>query len=201
MSATTPTRNPRGEGGRLRTSLLANAAKLLDDGVSVDALSLRGIARESGVRAPSVYLHFDGKDALVSALLEDLFAQLGQAVAVAAPERATAEGQLRARCLAYCRFALEYPGRYRLMFSDPLPGAFPDGATLPGVWVLKDLRDAIGRCERADGPGADLAALMVWGGLHGLVSLRATRPRLPWPDLDEHVGALLASVGVSATGS
>lgn len=105
---------------------------------------------------------------------------------------------MRARALAYCTFALEHPGRYRLMFSEPLPDEHPGEGPLPGAWVLDDLRSAVAPCGRGDGPSTEAATLLVWCGLHGIVTLRATKPLMAWPPVDGQVEDLLASVGLAA---
>src|SRR5688500_19624517 len=73
-------RNPQGEGSRLHDELIAAAGRLLAADGDVDALSLRGVAREAGVAAPSVYLHFASKEALLRAVVGAHFAALQQAI-------------------------------------------------------------------------------------------------------------------------
>lgn len=195
-SLSPPARNRRGQGGRLRESLLQSAAKLLDEGASIDTLSLRSIARDSGVKAPSVYLHFSGKDDLIGALLRNLFEQLGKQIAEAIAAEPDPSQELRLRCRAYCRFALDHPGKYRIMFSEQLPPRAAEGdSPLPGAAVFTDLRDALARAPRSDGPPPEVAATLLWGAMHGMVTLRATRPLFPWPPLADHLDQILATVG------
>ena len=73
-------RSPQGEGARLRDELIAAAGRLLAADGDVDSLSLRGVAREAGVAAPSVYLHFASKEALLRAVVDAHFAALQQAI-------------------------------------------------------------------------------------------------------------------------
>ena len=72
---TTRTRNPRGDGARLRDEILTAATALVDDGEV--PLSLRGVARRAGISAPSIYGHFADLDALVAAMLAQSFRELG----------------------------------------------------------------------------------------------------------------------------
>ena len=51
-------RNPRGQGERLRDDIIEAASRLLAD-PAAPPLTLRAVAREVGVAATSVYLHFD----------------------------------------------------------------------------------------------------------------------------------------------
>ena len=64
------TRNPQGQGARLRADLIAAADGILARTGDVEALSLRAVAREVGIATPSIYLHFPDKSALIHAVLE-----------------------------------------------------------------------------------------------------------------------------------
>src|SRR5262245_60224343 len=112
--------NRRGEGDLLREQLIEAASRLLAAPVVEEPLSLRAVAREVGVVPQSVYLHFADKTGLVGAVIERRFGELTRATQ-AAEERVTGRGsagrKLRARCLEYCRFGLEAPGPYALLFE------------------------------------------------------------------------------------
>ena len=69
MTQTTRRRNARGEGERLRQELIRAASQLLESLPGEESLSLRAVARQAGVSAPSVYLHFADKGELVGAVL------------------------------------------------------------------------------------------------------------------------------------
>ncbi len=56
-----------------RTAVVDTALRLLDD-VGLDGLSLRRLAGELGVRAPALYRHFAGKEDLLRAMADAMFA-------------------------------------------------------------------------------------------------------------------------------
>jgi AcrR family transcriptional regulator len=90
----------------------------------VASLSVRGIAREMGVTATSVYYYFKDRDGLVTALLMDAFKAFGDALEAGrdrcpAPDHA---GRFRALCRAYFDWAVQNPQRYALLFGTPLEG-------------------------------------------------------------------------------
>jgi AcrR family transcriptional regulator len=118
-------RNPQGQGGRLRADLIEAADRILSRTGDLDGLSLRAVAREVGVATPSIYLHFPDKRSLVLAVLTVRFEQLADAVRTAVAQATGSAEQLRAGCLAYCRFATEHPNAYRVLFgrSPALPPA------------------------------------------------------------------------------
>jgi AcrR family transcriptional regulator len=122
-------RNPQGQGSRLRAELVAAADDILARTGDVEGLSLRAVARAVGIATPSIYLHFPDKRALVQAVLAVRFAQLEAAVRTAVNEP-DAPGQLRAGCLAYCRFATEHPHAYRVLFGRVPASTLPAGAAV-----------------------------------------------------------------------
>src|SRR6516164_2161993 len=113
-------RNPRGQGDRLRSDIIAAASQLLAD-PKAPPLTLRGVARAAGVAATSVYLHFADTDALVLAVADQHFGQLADAQQAARDVAATPRAAVRAMALAYCEFGLANPGLYQVMFTSPLP--------------------------------------------------------------------------------
>jgi AcrR family transcriptional regulator len=195
-------RNPQGQGGRLRAELIAAADRLLAGTGDIEGLSLRAVARAVGIATPSIYLHFPDKQALIHAALVARFEELGEAVrtAVAAAPGGPVD-RLRAGCLAYCRFAIEHPSAYRVLFSrapaiasDVEPPARGIDAGEPN---LRMLSEGIGACMRAGAapigdPGR--AAIGVWTALHGIVSLRGSSPYFPWPPLEEQVDEVLTGL-------
>lgn len=63
-----------------RQQLLEAALRMLDEGKSFDALSLRELTREVGIVPTAFYRHFHGMDALGQALVEDSFQVLRQLI-------------------------------------------------------------------------------------------------------------------------
>jgi AcrR family transcriptional regulator len=205
MSETTRarrTRSPQGEGARLRDELIGAADRLLARTGDEAGLTLRAVAREAGVAAPSVYLHFAGREELVRAVLDRHFAGLREALqtaVAAAGDDPTA--QLRAGCLAYCRFGLAHPGPYRVMFGNRTAGFADDGfAEVPGADTFGSLVEGVAGCIAAGlaPPGDPLrVATAVWAALHGIVALRAAVPMFPWPPVEALIeDALVGLVGI-----
>jgi len=183
-------RNRRGEGARLRAELIEAAARLLESSGDARVLTLTAVAREAGIAPPSVYRHFSGLGQLVEAVVADRFQRLDVALLRAMSEAADPADSLRACCAAYCRFGLEHPGHYQVLFSANL-ALSPDR---PGERVFGRLVTAIQACVdagRARDEDASMMAVNVWVALHGIVSLRASRPHHPWPPVDTLVNAAL----------
>jgi len=181
-------RNPRGQGERLRDDIIEAASRLLAD-PAAPPLTLRAVAREVGVAATSVYLHFDDIESLTLAVVNHLFAEL-----IGRQDEIT-ETDPRQRALAgalvYCEFGLAAPGHYQLMFATPLP--LPDYTPehFPGWKAFQQLIERVAACigTGPEDPRAFFTAQLVWQQLHGLVSLRISRSKFPWPPLEETVVA------------
>ncbi len=155
-----------------------------------ESLSLRAVAREAGVSAPSIYLHFPDKAALVLEVLRRRFAELATALDTAARGSTDARDELLARSLAYCAFADEHPGSYRVMFASvPSMDRHPD--ELPGPDLVAANARLMARCGVSD---PMTAASLLWCGLHGLITLRQTKPLFPWADRDTLIRRLLTTL-------
>jgi AcrR family transcriptional regulator len=195
-------RNPRGQGERLREEILDAADALLAESSDARKLSLRGVAKRVGIAATSVYLHFPEVDALKVAVAERGFAELDKARDAAGRGISDPAEALLARVRAYARFALDHPGRYRLMFGPDLPPTLAYGAAQsPSQRALQTLAHSIERTQEAgkSRPGDDpvRVATMLWAAVHGFVLLRMDRPHFPWPPIEEMVNeAVRRLVGI-----
>jgi AcrR family transcriptional regulator len=150
------------------------------------ALSINAIAKELGVSGPALYRYFAGRDALLTELIMDAYADLTAALSAAGPDLARV-------AYAYRAWALAQPHRYRLLFDAPPPGYDAHDQRLieaaqPAMNVLvgtlgpaESVTDPALRTQltawardRVAGdvdPGRALAAITAWSRLHGIVSL------------------------------
>ena len=190
-------RSPQGEGARLREELIVAAGRLLAADVDVDALSLRGVAREAGVAAPSVYLHFASKEGLLRAVVNAHFTALQGAIEAALASAHDPASRLLAGCLAYCRYAVEHPGSYQLLFNTPHPDIRdPYFSGTSGAAAFQILADSVAACIAAGvaRPGDPFRiATDIWSALHGTVSLRRATTGFPWPPLEDQVRGILGA--------
>lgn len=136
-----------------------------------EALTMRRLADELGIRAPSLYKHLPDKAALETAIISD-----GLAEAAAAFEAATdgAAEPMAALVGAYRAFAAAHPHVYVLMTGRPLPREdLP-----PGL----EARTAAPLVRAAGGPARARAA---WAFIHGMIVLEIN-DRFPADGLTEH---------------
>ncbi|MFH8468337.1 TetR/AcrR family transcriptional regulator [Streptomyces sp. NPDC017991] len=169
-------RSQRGQGAQLRREIVAAVQHLLAEWGSADKLTMRAVAKEVGISAPSIYLHFADKTELVWAALADRYDELVAQMAAAEARAGTdARNGLRAQAHAYCLFAMNNPGHYRLMFEVRQPTVEPSRISgHPARHVSASFRAALHRC-RETGYTLPLpieqAAQTLWAALHGMVAL------------------------------
>lgn len=166
-------RNPWGQGDRLRGEILAAAARLLSELGGEEGLTIRGVARAAGIAPASIYQHFSDKSALVDGLIryesERLAAEMAAADAQCAPDAAL--DRVRAAMRAYCVFAIDNPGHYRLIINNRPDAPPPEG---PLMRIVEQVIAGFERCERAGirlRVPARRAAVIVFVGTHGRVAL------------------------------
>jgi AcrR family transcriptional regulator len=154
-----------------RAAQAAAAARTILERDGGAALTMRAVADELGIRAPSLYKHVAGKAAIELALIEAGLAEMGEALraALARPGR---RGPVAALLAAYRRYALAHPAVYRLATAGPLPRA--DLAPGLEAWAGEPFRTVTG--------GDEHRARALFAMAHGLTVLELD-DRLP-PDAD-----------------
>lgn len=161
--------------GDLKAALVAAARTIVErDGVA--ALSLRGVARATGVSAMAPYHHFKDRSALVAAVAAAGFDQLyTDKMAALASAPGDPSQRIVAGASAYVRFVTEHPELYRLMKSPELANraAHPDlaiAAARPTASLAAMLAE-LGRAGRLHGISASDAGQIIWALVHGIGTL------------------------------
>jgi AcrR family transcriptional regulator len=140
------------------------------------AVTMRRVADQMGMRAPSLYKHIRDKDELRSALIAGGIEDLGRALAAAGPD-------LEALAAAYRRWALARPHLYELATSgrldrSRLPEGLEDRAAEP-LWT------AAGEDENR--------ARAIWAAAHGLAVLEISGRFPDGADVDAAWAAMVAA--------
>jgi AcrR family transcriptional regulator len=126
MSDSIPTRKQRRRRYRenLIEDILTIARQMMKaDGVA--ALNFNGIARQLGMRPPSLYTYFDSKDAIYDELFRRGFEEFGRKMEARPHQDGSFTDNLRSAILTYMTFAYENPDLFQLMFQRPVPGFVP----------------------------------------------------------------------------
>lgn len=178
---------------------MSAALALIERTGSDEAVTLRAVAREIGIAAPSIYAHFPDREAIVMAVVVRVFDELAEAIrkgaGSAGPDPVDV---LVAGCSAYLEFGLSHPARYGVLFAQhgvrpeeycaPVPlGADGRPVLEFGAEAFALLVRSIEACvEAGKSASTDVIAdaTAVWVALHGTVTLRTALPGFPWPELD-----------------
>jgi AcrR family transcriptional regulator len=197
MASSQPrSRNPRGQGDRLRSGLMEAARDLLLEVGDQSKLSVRAITARAGVSPNALYIQFASKDALLNAVMNASYREWRAALSGAIPEGGEPIDQLRAYCHAYFRFARERSGIFRVIFMTTIREGVPvpvrDGPVGEdeGVDSFNDFLAIVTRCL-PEGADAFSQAAYLWAGLHGRVALGDAIPTFPWPPEQEYVERML----------
>src|SRR5688572_19597499 len=160
--------------GDLKNALIQAGVEILaKDGVS--GLSLRKVALKAGVSHTAPYSHFADKQALIAAISTEGFRQLYERTHVVIEKyQGKPPKQLIEVAWEYVQFAMDDPGRFKVMFSGVLEQEkeYPEFVTesqnnFQQVVELVKLNQLAGVLQT--GP-ADLIALSAWGIVHGFIT-------------------------------
>lgn len=183
--------------GNLREALLERAAEVIAER-GVEAVSLRGLARDLGVSHTAPSRHFADRRALLTELAKDGFRRSIEAMDAGA-EAAGPDPIARYRALgrSYVRFACENPSYFRAL-NHPEVRAHADDALHEAerVW-FETMRAGAAAAQRAGWhPDAELDALVAFSvaaatGAAALFGERRHRSLLPTDDLDALADAVL----------
>ncbi|WP_406080200.1 TetR/AcrR family transcriptional regulator [Micromonospora sp. NBC_00858] len=179
-----------------RHELIVTAARELAEAEGWEAVTTRRLAERVEYSQPVLYSHFNGKDAIVSAVAVDGFGELAahlRRARQAAPEPGQA---LRAVCRAYLEFATERPALYQAMFVLPTDLKFASAETLP---PLRAAFDEFVSCFRPDNERRELFAEVIWSALHGMAVL-SDSGRIPPAGQEERLDFLVTQIADTPNG-
>jgi AcrR family transcriptional regulator len=163
MSAAAPTSR--------RVQIVDAARRILEE-QGPDALSMRNVAAEIGIRAPSLYEHIADKRALESAIIAAGLSEQGFALAEGLGSSAD---PLIAMTDGWRRWALAHPHVYRLIYvrdldrDNPAVAAAERSAAEP-MWAL---------CG-----GDVVSARVIWAFMHGMAQLELSDRFPPGADVE-----------------
>jgi AcrR family transcriptional regulator len=153
------------------SAALLNAAEAVLDRDGTGGVTVRAVAHEAAASPMSVYNRFESKDGLVVALAMRALEELAQAIDV--PEDVEPAERFRRACRNYRGFALRHPARYSLIFGTGSPLEDQSSAVAAaGRSVFDTLAQLIDAMRTPSSqPDSDEAAQIVWGAIHGAVTI------------------------------
>lgn len=160
--------------GALRRALIdATEALLAEKGA--DSFSLREVARRAGVSAAAPAHHFGDASGLLTAVATLGFEGLTNALEVGDARGNSARAALREQGIEYVRYAMDYPGRFRLMFRSgqlQKDAALEKQGTAAFEVLARGVRRAFGVADAASmTPEHWNAVTALWSLVHGYAHL------------------------------
>lgn len=160
----------------LRQRILDASEQLLEtEGLA--ALSMREVARRSGVTHQAPYHHFANRETILAELVTRGFQEMARRLARANDRHVDGDrlGAVIESGEAYVGFAIDHPGVFRIMFRSEVcdPARFP-AARQAGGSAYRELERLVALVH-GEAEVARLSAVY-WGQVHGLASLIVDGP-------------------------
>ncbi|MFN8027276.1 MAG: TetR/AcrR family transcriptional regulator [Acidimicrobiia bacterium] len=147
-----------------RTAEIVSAAWKLAREEGVAGISLHGVAREVGMRQPSLYSYFDSKHALYDAMFADgnrrLLARIEALDLPDDPREA-----LKVHTREFVQFSLDHPEVNPLLFQRTIPGFEPSASSYALAQQVLDGSIALMRAAGITDPGDIDCSIAMIGGL------------------------------------
>lgn len=135
-------------------------------------VALREVAARVGMRAPSLYSHFESKNAIYDAMFGQAWGEfLESALAADTPRPRTARAALRRYARLFFDFAVADLARYQLMNQRTIPGFVPsEQSYAPAVAVIGLLRERVAAYGISRDQDIDLYTAIISGLVDGQLS-------------------------------
>src|SRR3954471_3037321 len=119
-----PAQSPRAVRREETVRRILDAAWTLSRARGLTGWTLRDLGAEVGMRAPSLYVYAESKNALFDLMFADGYRRLAERIE-ATPRPDDPRALLRTAARLYVRFAAEDPVRFQLLFQFTAPGFEP----------------------------------------------------------------------------
>ncbi|MBV7266073.1 TetR/AcrR family transcriptional regulator [Erythrobacter ani] len=158
--------------GNLREAILEASLEILDED-GADAITIREVARRTGVSHAAPVNHFKDREALLTEVALGLYAELSQAVSEKIDE-GSGSGLERVEAFAFAliSYGIARPHRYRMLWRHDLIDTKDRRLAMLADGLYDRLVEEIG-VARSDGDFDNhTVAIGLWSMAHGYVSLR-----------------------------
>ncbi len=156
--------------GNLKQELIDCACRLCErDGYT--KLSIRSLAKESGVSQTAPYRHFKTKEALYASVATEGFKKLSKAFSIDVSKKITKKHLVEMGC-KYIEFGLKNANTYDLMFGTAV-GNFADYPELlkSANSSYENLRLSFSKLANDSDEVIDFKCITLWSMVHGLVGI------------------------------
>ena len=159
-----PNRDRRAERREATRREIVDAAWEIARRDGLPAVTLREVAGRIGMRSPSLYSHFDAKNAIYDAMFAEAWGELSAVFDGLEPLPAAHRRAILAMAEAFFDFAVTDLARYQLMNQRTIPGFRPsDEAYAVSIAAYERMRAVLRRCGVRFQADLDLCTAMVGG--------------------------------------
>ena len=148
------------------------------------SVSMRKIAERVGCAPGTIYLYFEDKDALLSAICVETFAKLNKRMEAIRNDQGDPLERLRRGGRQYVQFALDHPYHYLVTFGlTGVAHSKNDEARQAGEHSFNCMRECVRLCIDAGLLRIDdveQVAQSLWACLHGVVMLLISKSDFPF---------------------
>ena len=174
--------------GNLKQELIDCACRLCErDGYT--KLSIRSLAKESGVSQTAPYRHFKTKEALYAAVATDGFKKLSKACHIDTNKKVLKK-HLIEKGRNYIEFGLNYANTYDLMFGTAV-GNFAEYPELleSANMTYENMRLSFAQLADDDDDTIALKCITLWSMVHGLVGI-LRKVQVVGDDFEDGIGPI-----------
>ena len=153
-----------------RRQVIVKAARDLAEAEGWESVTTRRLADRIEFSQPVLYSHFEGKDAIVTAVALEGFGELTDLLRDVRQDVDSPDAEARAVAYAYLEFSRSNPALYEAMFTLDVGLMFGQSETpVPLRTAFFELLEAL----RPMAGARDIETLteVIWSGLHGLATL------------------------------
>jgi AcrR family transcriptional regulator len=158
-------------------------------------VSMRKIAEKVGCAPGTIYLYFEDKDSILSAICVETFAKLNKRMEAIRNDTGDPVERLRRGGRQYILFALDHPYHYLVTFGlTGTPHVKNDEARKAGQESFNCMRECVRLCVDAGRfriDDVDQIAQSLWACLHGVVMLLIGKAEFPFIEQNRLIDSVL----------
>lgn len=158
-------------------------------------VSMRKIAEKVGCSPGTIYLYFEDKDAILSAICVETFAKLNKRMEAIRNDKGDPVERLRRGGRQYIQFALDHPYHYLVTFGLTGASHFKnDEARRAGQESFNCMRDCVRLCVDAGCfriNDIEQIAQSLWACMHGTVMLLIGKLDFPFIEQNRLIDSVL----------
>lgn len=168
--------------GDLRNALVKAAVYLLDT-EGERGVTIRAVARETGVSHAAPSNHFPNRQALMTALSKELFEDMSAYILSAvANASASPEARLLAFTDALMEYGLDHPARYKLLWKADIVNSEDQALQQTMDGLYDEFTVIVGDLYNSGSQDVETAAVALWSMCQGYTSMRLDGVFIPKHD-------------------